>query len=249
MQKFIYLIACTFLFLGCQKSEKDALQSAQLCLNNATPENARSCVDKISDLYSPNAQKLKCSAIYLAEGFGTASQIITLLDSLDSNAGSQCNTGNCSPTLAVITELSFKNGDNSIIANRDKNLSLAEEAMATCSNTGFKSYVQISSLFKIGTMAAMQAYTLRDLVPPLNPNDPISIDEVKDAVADLPPQELGKIAYDAYHMVCAGNISPTSSTQDYCNELNKAMSNYGDNYNSIGQCLIQILQDSQATCI
>lgn len=248
MQQFKYLMLCSFLMVGCQKSENDALQSAQLCLNTATPSSARSCVDKVSDLNSPNAQKLKCSAIYLAEGFGTASQIVNLLDSLDTNSGSSCNSGNCSPTLTVMAELSFKNGNNTLDANRKKNLALAEEAIATCSNTGFKSYVQISSIFKIGTMAAMQAYAIRDLFPPINPNDPISVDEIKDAVAQLPPEELGQIAFSAYHMVCVGNNSPSSATQDYCDELQKSLNNYGNNYSSIGQCLIQLLQDSQAVC-
>ena len=94
----------------------------------------------------------------------------------------------------------------------------------------------------------MQAYALRDLFPPMNPNDPISVDEIKDAVAQLPPEELGQIAFNTYHMVCVGNDSPSSATQDYCDELQKSLNNYGNNYSSIGQCLIQLLQDSQAVC-
>ena len=115
-------------FFSCQKSATENLKDAQLCLNSSAPAEARGCLSKIEADTSALANKLRCSAIFISEGFNTPASFISALDKL--NAPGTCGAG-CSSTVNAVTALSFKSGNNfgvSGAVNRQHNLDVSAEA-------------------------------------------------------------------------------------------------------------------------
>lgn len=237
---FIILV---FSLVSCQKNDTDLMQEAQACLNNSPASQARSCVSQISSVSTPAAFKLKCAAIYISEGFGAASSLITALNKINDNGASGC-TGNCSSTIAVMHSFKFSSGDNSQPSNRTRNLATADEAVTTCGQTGSKAYVQISSLFKLGTLASMTAYATPGGVAGAEPTE----DEIKAAVASLSNDDVGTIAATTYQITCIGNENPSDATVKLCTELETAIGTHGTNYTAIGDCLKHKLVDTTYVC-
>ncbi len=157
--KTAVLFILSFSVMSCQKNDTDLLQEAQSCLNTSPSSEARQCVSKISSITTPAAYKLKCAAIYIHEGFGSASTLISGLNDMNNPSGGGGCSGNCSPTFGVINNFNFHSGDNGDPANQARNIATANEAVATCALSASKAYIQVSSLFKIGTLAKMSAYS------------------------------------------------------------------------------------------
>lgn len=242
-QKSKALFVCLLIFTlaSCQKNEKDDLQEAQACLNNSPASQARSCVSKINSLTSPEAYRLKCAAIYISEGFGAASSLITALNQMNNNGSNGC-TGNCSSTIAVMNSFNFSSGDNSQSDNRSRNIATANEAESTCAQTASKAYIQISSLFKLGTLASMAAYSTGIA------GDSPTEDEIKAAVLTLSDDDVGAIAISTYQSTCIGNENPSDATIKYCSELQTSIGSNGSNYTAIGNCLKHKLTDTTYVC-
>ena len=81
------LLILSFTMMSCQKNDTDLLQEAQSCLNTSPSNEARQCVSKISSLNTPAAYKLRCAAIYIYEGFGSASSLINGLNDMNNPPG------------------------------------------------------------------------------------------------------------------------------------------------------------------
>lgn len=239
------ILLSLFLVLGvsCQKNNSDLLQEAQNCLNTAPASQARSCVEKISSLSTPSAYRLRCSAIYISEGYGAASSLIGALDEMNSPSGGSGCSGNCSPTLIVMSKFKFSSGDNQDPVNRDRNIATADEAIDLCQATGSKAFLQLSSLFKMGTLATMQAYSTG-----ITPGQTPTVAEIETAVQNLPPVEIGELVSSTYSLTCSDNSKPSESTKKYCEQLSESIGSYGTNYQLIGECLLAKLQNESATC-
>lgn len=240
------LLLSFFLVLGvsCQKNNSDLLQEAQSCLNTAPASEARACVEKISSLTTPTAYKLKCSAIYISEGYGAASSLISALEEINkSTTGYGCSGGQCSSTLTVMTKFKFSSGNNGDVSNRDRNIATADEAVDTCQGSQSKAYMQVSSLFKMGTLANMKAYQLG-----LNPAQEPTVSELESAIPSLPPDEIGELVSVTYNSTCLNNQSPSEAAIKYCAELSNSIGAYGNNYTAIGNCLLSKLNNPGATC-
>ena len=233
-------ICVTVGFASCKKTEVDDLQEAQLCLNSASASTARGCVSSISALSSPRANSLKCSAIFISEGFGSPTAFIAALDSI--NQGGTC-TGGCSSTVNALTTFAFSSFDVSTGTGRDANNATAAEAFNVCAASSVSSYTQISSLFKLGTLASMVAYSLTG-------GAAIDIDDIDSALASLAssdPSTVGNIAITTYSAVCSDPEHASDSTVAYCNELKTAVES-GSTATDIGSCLLNRLSNTAYVC-
>lgn len=247
IQKLILALVMALALVGlqsCQKSELTDLQEAQYCLNTSSAANAKDCVSKIAANTSSFANSLKCSAIFISEGFGTPSSFLTALESI--NSPESC-TGTCSSTVNALNALKFtQSGDVTTVAGRAANNATAAEAFTACSQSNVKFYAQISSLFKIGTLTAMLAHATSGLTA--NPTQ----DQIKAELANLPPETIGEIVISTSAAVC-GNITADTpaATKKYCDELAVALaapSAAGGSATAIGTCLKLKLENPAATC-
>lgn len=233
------LAAALLILSSCQKSEVNDLQEAQSCLNTAPAASARSCVDKIANDTSPAANSLKCSAIFISEGYGTAASFVDAIESINGTSG--CTSG-CSSTVNALNALSFKSGDVAGDANaRTKNNQTAAEAFDVCSKANVKFYTQISSLFKIGTEVSMLAYAAG--IGGTQPTE----DEIKAQISQMDAEPLGQLVTTTYNSACQDTTNASDATKKYCDELQTAIAGYTTN-TQIGNCLKIKLEDPNGVC-
>lgn len=233
------LITAASLLFSCQRSAKDDLKDAQLCLNTSAPAEARNCLTKIASDTSATAYKLRCAAVFISEGFNTPASFTDALDKLK-NPGT-C-TGGCSSTVTAINTLNFHNGSNlsTDAAARQRNLDISAEAFDNCGQAGANIYMQISSLFRLGTLASMTAYQTSGGVPPTE-------DQIKTAIGSLSDADLGAIAVATYTATCTNLTNASDSTKAYCTELGVAV-NSSTNQTAVGSCFKNKLQNPNYVC-
>ncbi|OFZ31365.1 MAG: hypothetical protein A2622_01905 [Bdellovibrionales bacterium RIFCSPHIGHO2_01_FULL_40_29] len=234
------LALTTITLFSCQKSSTEDLKDAQICLNNSTPSTARDCMTAIAGDTSAAAYKLRCSAVFISEGFNTPASFMTALDSLN---GTGTCTGGCSSTVTAVTSLSFSSGDNTQPAVQAQNLAVSAEALSYCSLAETSIYQQISSLFRIGTLASMKAYELAG-VAGAEPTP----DEIKAAIAALPVADLGEIAIATHAASCQDVENASDSTKQYCAELASALGSGTGSAADVGTCFQGKLLDPDFVC-
>lgn len=227
--KVILLSLFTATLFSCQKSDTNDLQDAQLCLNTAAASEAMNCVSKISDNTTENAYKLRCSAVFIANGFGSPSSFITALDQIKNGSNNASCTGSCSGSLAAMSSLNF--------GTTQSDLDEATLAFNQCNQSGVGIYSQISSIFKIGTLLAKTAGS-------------IDIGNLESATALLSGTDkavVGEVVQATYTTACADTSKASESTKQYCTELSAAISG-GATAQSIGECLLGKLADPAHVC-
>lgn len=239
------LLVTTTILFSCQKSATENLKDAQLCLNTSAPAGARGCLSKIEGDTSTLAYKLRCSAVFISEGYNTPASFITALDSLKTPTGT-CGTG-CSSTVNAVTALSFKSGNNvgpsqAAIDSRKRNNDVAAEAYNYCQLSETPIYFQISSLFKIGTLASMFAYGSNGLT-----GTPTT-DQIKTALGQLQPADLGAIVIATYAASCKNIENASESTKTYCAELAAAQNSGNGSATAVGTCFQIKLSNPTAPC-
>jgi hypothetical protein len=235
-------VTATFLF-SCSKSSTNDLQDAQLCLNKANESNAMDCVEKISSDTSPLAYSLRCTAIFVTQGFGDAASFVDALDSI--NGGSGTCTGGCSSTVSALNALTFEAAGVSSPTERTANNTAASNAFTQCSQADAKIYTQIASLFQIGTMTSMLAYSLGAS----GPGGTVTEDDLKAALLDgsLDAATVGTIVAVTFENTCQNTENSSDSTQAYCTELQTALDGGATN-TEIGSCLLIKLADPSSAC-
>ena len=117
---------------------------------------------------------------------------------------------------------------------------MSAEAFSYCSQSQAGIYLQISSLFRLGTIAAMASYAANGSATPTD-------DQIKAQIAALDSATLGAIVNITYNSSCQNLSSASDSTKAYCTELGKAVSS-GTTETAIGNCLKIKLQNPAATC-
>lgn len=234
----VSLLTLNFLFFSCAPSEKNDLKDAQMCLNTSPASEARNCLTKIASDSSAQAYKLKCAAVFISEGYNTPSSFIDALDQLSSKPGS-C-TGGCSSTINALTSLTFKNDDNASATDRAQSDAVADEAFEYCSKSETSIFLQISSLFKIGTKAANIAFSLTS-------GAANTADTIKNAIGQISDADMGSIVQSTYSSSCQDTSSASDSTKKYCAELSTAVSGGATN-EQIGACMKAKLANPSATC-
>ncbi|MGZ3691028.1 MAG: hypothetical protein ACXVAX_05980 [Pseudobdellovibrio sp.] len=228
-------------FFSCSKSETNDLHDAQLCLNSATPGSAMNCVSKIAGDTSPLAYSLRCSAIFITQGFGDASAFVDALSNI--NGGSNGCGGGCSSTVATLQALKFDAAGIANVTDWDANNAAAAEAFAQCSKADAKIYTQIASLFQLGTLTSMMAYSM-------GVSGTLTETDLKNAIVSgtIDATVVGGIVTVTYENTCTGDLSKASdTTKSYCDQLTAA-ENAGATPQQIGACLLKKLSDPNATC-
>jgi hypothetical protein len=213
-------------FSSCQKTQTDELQNAQLCLNTAAPSAAQACVANIASNTTAYASSLRCSAIFISEGYNTPSSFLNAVDAI--NSPEQCTT-TCSSTVNALTTFHFST-----------NL-LATQGFSECSASGVKFYTQLSSLFKIGTAA---------FVALGSPGTTPSADDIQGVLVGLSNTEMGQLVTTTYAAVCTDLTSASDATKAYCAELKTAIDSAAipGNTDSIGLCLKTKLDNPALAC-
>ena len=155
--------------------------------------------------------------------------------------------GGCSSTVNAVTALSFKSGNNvgltqAAIDSRKRNNDVAAEAYSYCQLSETPIYFQISSLFKIGTLASMFAYGSNGLT-----GTPTT-DQIKMALGQLQPAELGAIAIATYQASCQNIENASDSTKTYCAELAAAQTSGNGSATAVGTCFQIKLNNPAAAC-
>ena len=229
-----------FTFQSCQKSDTNALQEAQYCLNKASAGTAKACVAGIASNVSAYSKSLKCAAIFISEGFGSASSLATALDSINSAAPGGC-AGGCSSTINTMSTFKFSSGGITTPAERAVNNATAADAFAECSASGVKSYVTISSLFKIGTLTSMIAYGLNGPATP-------TAAELETAIASMDNATVGDLVITTSAAVCADTTNASAATKAYCAELATALASPTATPAGIGACMKAKLANPAAVC-
>ncbi len=236
--KLIFLLATSTFYFSCEKSNKNDLKEAQICLNSSSPSEARGCINKISSLQTAQAFKLRCAAVFISEGYNTPASFISALDQLNGTTGG-C-TGGCSSTIGAISALTFKNANNLSASDQARSQAVADEAYSYCSQAETNIYMQISSLFKIGTYAANIAYLSNGGTTP-------TPDQVRTALNALPDADVGAIVVQTYGATCQDVSNASDSTKKYCAELGTAVT-AGGTQAQIGNCLKQKLANPNFVC-
>jgi hypothetical protein len=229
---------CGVLLFSCSKTSTNDLHDVQLCLNKADASTAMGCVDKISGDSSPIAYSLRCTAIFITQGYGSAASFVTALDHLGSGT-SGCG-GSCSSTVSAITALTFTAAGVSSADQRTANINAANEAFTQCSQADAKIYTQIASLFKLGTLASMTAYVATGGTAPTET-------DVKNAISSLDDATVGNLVTVTYTATCQDTENASDSTKEYCAQLKTAL-DAGSTESQIGSCLKLKLANPAATC-
>jgi len=237
-------ISATLLF-SCEESSTASLQDVQLCINKAEQGSAAACVEKISGDTSPLAYSLRCSAIFIDQGFGDAASFVDALDSI--NGGTSCG-GTCSSTVAALTSLSFSSGNLADANVRTANNAAAEAAFANCSKADAKIYTQIASLFQLGTLTTMAAASLGGGTGS-GPGGSFTETDIQTALTDpaVTPAVVGTIVTITYENTCSNTENASDSTKEYCGQLSTAIAG-GATPTDIGNCLLNTLKTPGYVC-
>lgn len=227
---FAAVLMTTALY-SCKESDTSKLQNAQLCLNSATAATAMGCVSDISSDQSPIAFSLRCSAIFVSQGYGNAVTFIDALKSINDPA----NCSGCSSTVNAINAFKFTAAGVSSSIQRDENNAAANYAFTQCSQADAKIYAQIASLFKLGTLTSMLAYNFSG-------GAAYTQDDLAAQIQNLPPADVGAIVTTTYSTACNNLDKASDETKKYCAELKTAIDG-GSTETEIGQCLMEKLQN------
>lgn len=231
----IALVTSTFVF-SCQKSSKTELSDAQLCLNTATASTAMGCVSKIASSTEPLAYSLRCTAIFVSQGFGDAASFVNALDSINKPA---TNCSGCSSTINALSALKFANGNLADPNVRTANNQAAADAFAQCSRADAKIYTQIASLFRLGTLTSMLAYAVSGAG--YTPTD------LANQLPNLSPTDVGALVNITYANTCGNPADAADSSKAYCADLAAAIKpSYTEA--AIGSCLLNKLKNTSYVC-
>lgn len=204
------------LFLSCQGTsrEESEVVSAQSCLDKlklSQSSEALNCVSKLSDIDTPQANMLKCSALFIKQGFSDPNRLSQVAEQL-TLSGAQGSNG----TAAVIGLMAFTGAEAQ---------SEAESAMTYCQKSGSKGMTLLASLTGVAT--ALSA--IGDIINQCTGNN-INIDdcanEVKDNICTSNSADLGAIALVTYSTSCTGVELANPMCEAY-----KIATNNGQNQN------------------
>jgi hypothetical protein len=227
--KIILISLLTATLISCQKSDTNDLQEAQLCLNTAPASEAMNCVSKISGNTTENAYKLRCSAVFIANGFGSPSSFISALDQIKNGGNDTGCSGSCSGSLVAMTSLNF--------GTSQSDLDEASLAFNQCNQSGVGIYSQISSIFKIGTLLARTAGS----------TNITNIESAAAALASNSAEVVGEVIQATYITACADTSKASESTKQYCAELSTAISGVATPA-KIGQCFVKKMAEPTFDC-
>jgi len=127
-----YFIVFLFFLPACSVSQRDLLGEAQMCLDQAIPQNAQTCIDPIRAIDTREADILKCGAGFITEGFKDGTRILKAYRQMaDPQQG----------TLSFFGTMTFSSHSGA-----HENRSFAREVDKYCQASGQPVYSMLSSI-------------------------------------------------------------------------------------------------------
>lgn len=218
--KAVLLISLSLLFVSCNKnSDSDKLSEAQACLDQATASTASQCMDKVAGLDSAGAYLIRCSAMFIADGFDDTTRLTSAFNNM-SNTGS--NASAVDGSLQVMSALAFINGGSPSANQTNANL-----ALSYCEKSGSKGLILLSGISSMATNMLALASCGTDISCALSnaQSNPVT------------QAAVGAAAIAAYTANCTGS---EKSNQQFCNQFSDAVTAAGgtSNATSVGSALI-----------
>lgn len=224
MKKLSFVLAAMMMTLSaCKETDQDRVADAQNCLDGATSATAAQCVSMVDGINTKGAYLIRCSGLFIQEGFMDANRLSSAMDAIENNGGS-------SNSQTMMSVLSFRN-----FGSPAANDQAAQNAVNYCNKAGSKGLVMLASVTSIATTAAALAGTTTPSQGDINQG-------LNDIVAAGPSssqaQAVGSAAIAAYNANCAGD---GGSFGQFCDQFESAMdglSNPGDIGVKLAQCYL-----------
>lgn len=218
-------LATTLFLINCAQKDADKLASAQACVDKSTAATAGACLEKISGLSSQQSYAIRCSVMFIQEGFDDPTRYISAFEQLNQNG-----SGNSS--LGLMGVMAFKSASTAA-----QNQANADTALSYCQQAGSKGYIMLAAAAQLGTTIAkygnLATYSQADLLAVItNP----SVTDTADFQT-----AVGATAVIAYQSNCTGT---NTSNQQLCSTFQSAVTSAGgtSNTQAIGAGLISALQ-------
>jgi hypothetical protein len=223
------LITGTLFLTSCEEAEEDLLKEAQLCLNKATASEALACVTKIESNTTVTAYALRCTAVFVSQNKADADQILEALKKL-SGPTTDC-TGQCSPIIPTIKAFNFTDRAS------------ANYAFDNCIKAGAKTYAQLASIIKFGTIIYERAKLIQN---PPNEDDLKFV--LTSTVDNTDKSDIGGVIFATYGIVCSDPVDKQSeSVKPFCEEVKVAI-DAGSTDLAMGACFVKRLDNPSDTC-
>lgn len=204
------ILGLAFLNTACEDSQLDNLASAQSCLDHGTPDTANSCAAKVAGDDSQAANRIRCGASFLYQGFSNV-KLVSIFDEIDNGGTASMNT--------LIAGLVFK-GASGLETDATSAQALASEAVSSCQKSGSKGLLTFASFAKTSTVLVSLGNST--LLTTVASGGTISDADMKLAIqgaSAASDEDLGStvlLIQDAY----CGNGSSSSVCTDIANILN-----------------------------
>ena len=208
---------------GCETSEDDSVNQAQACLDKATDAtSADACAAKVAGISGARAAVIRCSAIFIGQGFTT--QSTKFLDAFNALKNKDAGTNS---TISMISYLSFSGTDmNDAIAK-------ADAAVTHCTETGLEGMIMFANMAKLSTNLKAAASLPAGATP--------TPAQLQAAIGGLDDETAGEVA-----IAVADNYCKDSSTHDveFCGQFNSSTASESMTTAEIGALLKQHLADT-----
>lgn len=223
------LVTGTLFLSSCEEAEEDLLKEAQLCLNRASASEALGCVSKIAGNTTQTAYALRCTAAFISQNKADADQILEALKKL-TGPTTDC-TGQCSPIIPTIKAFNFSDRTS------------ANYAFDNCIKSGAKTYAQLASIIKFGTIIYERAKVIQN-----PPNEDNLKTVLTTTVDNTDKTDIGGVISATYGIVCSDPVDKQSeSVKPFCQEVKFAIDAGADDL-AMGSCFVKRLDVPGAAC-
>ena len=199
-----------FFLVHCSgKKDADKVAEAQVCLNSSTQSTAADCVSKVDGLDSPGANAIRCSAIFIQQGFSNPETVASIANTAKNGTGS-------SSTAAIMGAFAFR-----ALSTPIANYNQSQQALTYCSNAGSKGLAFLATTAGLATTAnylttiTAGCTSTNDVTAALN-----CLKGANNASAD---SAVGTVVLSAYTVNCVGTQS--GANQEFCSQFTTATAN------------------------
>lgn len=196
------MILPAVLILTACSGDKDAekIAEAQACLNKATAATAEACMEKVAGLTNSGANLIRCSAVFIVQGFSEPATIAAAMDNMKSGSGTSGST-------QAMEALAFNKR-----STQAANFNDAKSAVSYCTASGAKSLTMLSSIANISTAA-----TYVQSLGGCGSTTEEALDCLANSNDTATKEAVGTSILAAYATNCVGSSS--AATQEFCDQF------------------------------
>ena len=218
------LVLTSFAWVGCESSEDDKIHQAQACLDRASDATSASeCSSMVNGISGPRAGVIRCSAIFISEGFTTRSnKFINAFNALKNPDGSADKTVN------MMQHLRFESASAS---------TNADLVVRYCAETGIEGMIMFASMARMATLLNEAAKIESGTGTPTLP-------QLQAAVDNLTNQQTGEIALTVADTYCK---DASTNNAEFCGQFNAATQDTSLTTEQIG-CLLKKQFEPSIVC-